>query len=107
MPNLWIQETSISIRDNGDRCGLGESPVYETFTGDRGTLYRSLSKSYGRCTGKIYVDRKDAPPLAVGWVFEARRPFEDDPSDSSIIETWVTVHSGPPTVTTEYHYQQS
>jgi len=102
--NLWIEETTVSIRDDGNRYCLGESGVYETFTGDRGELYRSLVKDYGRCTGKVYVDRKGKPTIAVGWVFVARRPFEDDPSLSSLIETWVTVHTGPPTVTTEYHY---
>jgi hypothetical protein len=106
-PNLWVQETRISIRDNGDRVGLGESEVYEAFTSDRGDLYRALVKSEGRCTGKIYIDSTDGGAAAIGWVFVARRTFEDYPSESSLIETWVTVHTGPPTVTIEYAYAPS
>lgn len=102
--SLWVQEITISERDDGDRVILGESGVYEAFTGDRGQLYRSCQSELGRCTGKVYVDRAEGPPVAVGWVFVARRPFADDPSISSLIETWVTTHTGPPTVTTEPHY---
>lgn len=102
--NLWIQETVISCRDNGDRVTLDESGVYETFTGDPGDLFRSLRGDHGRCTGRVRLERPGHPDKAVGWVFVARRPFDDDPTQSSLIETWVTVHTGPPTVTVQHHY---
>ena len=42
----WVNETE------GYRGG--NSPVYESFTDDVGTLFRSARKEHGRCTGKIY-----------------------------------------------------
>jgi hypothetical protein len=92
----------LSVRDNGDVVLLDESPVYVTDTDSRGELYRKLLDTHGRCISRVYIDRPDGPPSAVGWVFQARRPFEDDPAQVSLIETWVTVHSGPPTITRNY-----
>ena len=103
MSNLWAQETTVSERDDGFLVTLGESEVYETFTEDRGELFRSSQRAYGRCTGNMYND-SDGKTAKVGWVFQSRRPYEDDPTKSSLIETWVSVHTGPPTVTTRYHY---
>jgi hypothetical protein len=103
MPNLWIDETYIN-RDRGYR--FGETGVYETFTDNRGKLFRSLQKEYGRCTSKVYVD--GPPTRAVGWVFEKKCRYEDArgnaPDDFYTREVWVTLHTAPPTKTTEYHY---
>lgn len=102
---LWIETTTLSHRADGDTVTLGRAGVYESASNDRGELYRLLVGDHGRCTGKIYVDGDDdGQPRAVGWVFAARRPFEGDPYRSSLIETWVTVHRGPPRVTVDYDY---
>jgi hypothetical protein len=108
MTNLYAQETVVSERDNGDRVVIGESPVYETFTDKRGELFRAYRGEHGRCISKVYCERKckDESDKAIGWVFLARRPFEDDPSQSSLIETWVIVHTAPPTVATYYSYAE-
>jgi hypothetical protein len=104
--NLWVQIDTLSRRDNGDFVALGSTPVEETFTADRGELFRHLTGEYGRCSGKVRLEYPGRPDRVIGWVFEARRPFDDDPSQSSIIESWVTVHTGPPTLQVEYHYAE-
>jgi hypothetical protein len=99
--NLYIQESFIN-KTEGYR--FGDSDVYETFTDDRGELYRSLQKEYGRCVSKIYVDRTDGgPPKAIGWVFEGRARYEDT-GERYLREVWVTLHERQPTKTVEYHY---
>lgn len=101
MPNLFIQEGWINATEGH---GIGDSDVYETFTDDRGELYRSLQKEYGRCTGRVYVDGADGgPPKAVGWVFLQRATYEDC-NETYLRETWVTIHSAPPVKTIEYQY---
>lgn len=104
MAKLWCETEGISIRDDGQRVGLGSTGAYETSADTPGELYRLCTREYGRCTGAVYVDQKSGPTLKVGWVFVARRPYEDDSSKSSIIETWVTVLEGPDTVTRRKHY---
>lgn len=99
MPNLFVSETYINL-DKGYR--FGESDVYESFTDDKGKLYRRLVREFGRCTGRVYVDREGKPPQTVGWVFIKRMQY-DDCNETYLRETWVTVHTAPPTVTTEHH----
>lgn len=77
----------------------GESGVYETYTHDRGELFKSLQKSWGRCTGHVYHDDHGA----IGWVFEKTEHFEDT-GEPFLQETWVTLHTAEPTRTVEYHY---
>lgn len=101
---LWCEEERVSTRDNGDRVSLGSSGAYETSATTPGELYRLCLKEYGRCTGRVYVDRENGPTLTVGWVFLKRMPYEDDPRHSSIIETWVTVLKGPDSVKRTKHY---
>lgn len=90
----WVNETE------GYRGG--NSPVYESFTDDVGTLFRSARKEHGRCTGKIYIDTPDGA-RAIGWVFRKRSKYEDC-NKTFLCETWVEVHTQEPT--TEYHYAQ-
>ena len=99
MQNLYVQEEWINKTEDHRN---GESGVYETFTDDRGELYRSCLKEYGRCTGKVYVDTVDKA-RQVGWVFEKRTRY-DDSNETFLLETWVTVHSAPETRKVEYHY---
>ncbi len=94
---LYAQETFINRTQN---ARVGESDVFETFTDDRGKLYRSMRQEYGRCTGKVHID-PDA--REIGWVFVKRTKYEDC-DETYLQETWVTVHTAKPTRTTEYHY---
>lgn len=99
MTNLYAQEEFVNLT-KGHR--FGSSDPYETFTDDKGELFRAMQSEYGRCTGKVYVDTdKGAKP--VGWVFVSRQPY-DDCDETYLREVWVTVHDAPPTRTTEYHY---
>ncbi len=106
MENLFVQETWIEVRnkntDKERRIGLGESDVYETFTDDRGELYRAMQKEYGRCISKIYVDeagfkrRKKMPKFKeIGWVFVKREKYGDC-NETYLQETWVTVQTKEP-----------
>jgi len=96
---LYCQEEYVNAT-KGYRCG--NSDVYETFTDNRGELYRAMVKEYGRCVSKIYVDvAGKAKP--VGWCFVKRRKYEDC-DETYLQEVWVTVHEAPPTKTTQHHY---
>ena len=97
---LWIQET---FEDGTQETIFGESDVYESYTDSKGELFRSCLREWGRCRGKIYIDTPEqAKPI--GWVFESRLKYEDAPGETYLRRVWVTVHTGPPTKTIEYHY---
>jgi hypothetical protein len=98
-PNLWAQEECINV-DKGYR--YGDTDVYETFTADKGTLYRAMQREYGLCISRVYVDtEKGAQPI--GWVFVKRVQY-DDCNETFLCETWVTLHKAPPVKTIEYRY---
>ena len=40
----------------------------------------------------------------IGWVFERRERYEDDPTRSYLHERWVTVHTAPDSVTRTEHF---
>jgi hypothetical protein len=97
---LEISETWVNATKGH---GIGESGWYEPFTDDRGKLYRSLMREYGRCIGKVYVDvrtpaaeddgtmgayKERAKPI--GWVFQGRDKYSDT-GEPYVRETWVTV----------------
>lgn len=74
---------------------FSESGWYTPFTEDRGELFRSLRGEYGRCTSSVYIDRVNAPPVRVGWVFTKRMEYEDYRPGSSMDryytrEVWVS-----------------
>lgn len=102
----------IEIAYQGD--WWGEDPLTETRHETTGDLFRSLAgrdqrypwEALGRCTGRVYVDRK-GEAIQVGWVFVARNPEpvnRGDTQPTGLREAWVTVHEAPPTVTTTHHY---
>ena len=97
--NLYQQETFIDL-DQGTR--FGESPVYETFTDDKGELYRSNQREYGRCKGRVFIDTPKGVK-AVGWVFVGRQRYEDT-GEPYLREVWVTLHKGEPETRTTFHY---
>lgn len=96
---LHIQENYINKTEG---YSFGESDVYETAYDNKGELYRSLQREYGRCASRVYIDTdKGAKPI--GWVFEGRSKYGDSP-DTYLREVWVTIHDAPPTRTIQYHY---
>jgi hypothetical protein len=100
MDNLFIQETHI---DRTQNVRVAEIEIYETFTDNKGVLFRSLQSEYGRCIGKAYIDQSDGTTKAVGWVFIAKRRYEHS-DETYLAEVWITVHRALPTRTIEYQY---
>lgn len=96
---LYVKENFVNASEG---YSFGSTDPYEAWTGDRGRLYRSLVREYGRCTGKMYIDT-DFGSQAVGWVFVKRMKY-DDCAETYLRETWVSVHTAQPTTTVEYHY---
>lgn len=101
MTNLLAQETCRNATAN---YIMGESDVYETFTDDRGELFRALRRHYGGCTGKVYVETAEGE-RAVGWVFQKTDRYEDT-DEPFLREVWVTLHTAPPTRTVQFHYAE-
>lgn len=83
MENIYIQETWVSQEDD---VIIGESDTYETFTDNKGVLFRELQKEYGRCVSKVYVD----DDKQVGWVFQKKQKY-DDCNKLFTLETWITI----------------
>jgi hypothetical protein len=102
MTELFVQEAWVNATKG---WGVGESGVYETgYERDElGDLFRAIRRKYGRCVGRVYVDLDDAPATPVGWVFVKRQRYEDV-NETFLMETWVTVHEAPDTVTRTPHY---
>ena len=96
MSNLYVQESYVNL-DRGYR--FGDTPFYESAYSDRGNLFRACVREYGRCTGRVYVDKRDGTPRAVGWVFIKRMPY-DNSRETYTREVWITVCDKPPTETT-------
>ena len=89
--SIWIGTAFINL-DRHARYS-GEEP-YDTGFDSIGELYRSLVKSWGRCTGKVRIDRKDGETWAIGWVFVKRTTYERS-QDTYLQETWVTLYHQP------------
>ncbi len=102
---MLIQESFVN-RTRGGR--IGDSEPYKPFTDNLGELYKSLTKEYGRCTGKVRIDIPGDGSPAIGWMFEKRMRYEDartnKPEDYYLREVWVTLYEKPDTVTREKHY---
>jgi hypothetical protein len=103
MNNLYAREEWVNATEGH---GLGESGVFETFTNKRGELFKALQIEYGRCVSKVFVDNEDGKTVAVGWVFQARRKYEDT-REPYLLETWVTVHQREPQKTVKYFYEEA
>ena len=81
---------------NRDRNTVfGGSGWQTTFTDNRGELFRSLQKEFGRCESRMYADTPEGTK-PVGWVvFAKRMRYEDarfsNRQDFYIREVWVEV----------------
>jgi hypothetical protein len=99
---MLVQETYI---DKSHGCIYGETEPYEPYTDDVGRLFRDFQREYGRCTSKVYIDRKDGSTASVGWVFVKRAKYQDC-TDTYLQETWVTLYKSyekKTVVDAEYH----
>lgn len=98
---LHVSETFI---DRTRDLQFGDSGVYETCHDRPGELYRAMRAEYGRCMGKVYVDRPEGgEPQHVGWVFIKRDKYEDT-GKPYLREVWVTVHARKPENKTKFFY---
>jgi hypothetical protein len=107
MANIWIKESFFGKKEvtskDGDtdyvRYRLGETEWYESFTDDRGELFRSCREEYGGCTGKIHVDIAMGDGTYdtrdVGWVFEKRMKYEDC-DETYLRQVWCEISPVPP-----------
>lgn len=89
---ILIEENWINRTENYSN---GASDVYETGFDNLGELYRFLQGEYGRCSGRVYIDRKDRKNIPVGWVFVKTWRYEDT-HEPFLLETWITVHEKMP-----------
>jgi hypothetical protein len=97
---LEIRETYVNATKEH---GIGDSGWYEPWASDRGELFRSLQKEYGRCVSRMYRDIPGGSPpvIAVGWVFQGNDEYEDArPSWTKerrtyLREVWVEVREKP------------
>lgn len=101
--NIWIQEQWINVTEN---YSCGETDVYETHFDltQKGKLFESLKKQYGRCVSKVFIGKEK--PIHVGWVFQKRAPYEDS-REKFLQETWITLHKDKPEKTITYNYLES
>lgn len=70
---------------------------------NKGDLYRSCLKEYGRCTGKLYIDDSNDKPKQIGWCFSKREKYSDS-NESFLMETFISIHKDYPVTTVKYHY---
>lgn len=96
---LYVEESYVNVT-KGVR--YGESGLIESFD-TPGEIYRACLGEYGRCIGRMYIDRTDGGVQHVGWVFQKRVKY-DDSRDTYLREVWVSVHTAPDTVTREQHF---
>lgn len=72
---------------------FGDSGWYKPWTDDRGELFRSLQKEFGRCESRVYIDTPTGAKPS-GWVFARKDAYEGNPCKghpSYIREVWVEV----------------
>lgn len=61
----------------------------ETIDGTRKEIFSLLSRVYGRCISKVYIDRADGSTAAIGYVFQKRDRYTDT-GEPFLCETWIS-----------------
>jgi hypothetical protein len=105
--NLWIEE---SLTNEERNCLTYKSEVYESSWDTIKSLFKSLQKEYGRCTGKIYIDIDNGglvgiTTMSVGWVF-AKKVKYSDCKEYFTQNAWITVHEKEPETHTKFFYKE-
>ena len=98
---IWLQETWV---DKTANFIAGDSDVYESWAtfANIGRLFRNLQREYGRCISSMYIDTPRGPQR-IGWVFLKKAHYTDT-GEPYLQETWVSLHTAPPTRKTYYQY---
>ena len=88
---MQVQEHYVQVKES-ERIQLDSSGWFETWTQNKGDLFRASQKSHGRCIGKMYAE--DPCVIPIGWIFEKHVKCEN--SDSVYLrETWVELKTDP------------
>lgn len=96
--SLYIKESYV----NATRAALYyEGDVVPTRFDDVGKLFRFLQQELGRCVGSVYIDASDGVQR-IGWVFRRKSRYSDS-AETYVQESWVEVHTAPPTRAVKYH----
>jgi hypothetical protein len=90
------------IQINRGRGVMWESDVHDSGCETIGELFSNCRSEYGRCASKVYIDRENGEPMAIGWMFEKQDHYQDT-GNPFILETWVTVHEKKPEMI--HHYR--
>ena len=74
-----------------------EGYIFSEYEEEVNTLdgqFRNCQHEYGRCTGKVYIDRTDGEIWPIGWVFESRESYADrsypNNKETYLRRTWVS-----------------
>lgn len=90
---MFVKETFVNDTRGYQFGDSGWVEVGDDLT--RADIYRRSLAEYGRCTSKVYSERKGGPDIPVGWVFEKRMRYEDargnGPDSYYVQHVWVTV----------------
>ena len=93
--------TSYVNATEGRMIGEETYPVADSIIADSdnpmGDLYRFGLGEYGRCTGKVYVDRAGDGPAHVGYVFQSRDQYQDS-DETYLREVWMCLADETPAI---------
>lgn len=92
MSNLWASETRVNATKGYQ---YGDESWSETNCETTGQLFRLCRSEFGRCTSKVYIDKKDGRTVQQGWVFVKLAEYEDT-KEKYLQETWVSVSRHEP-----------
>lgn len=84
-------EDELSLKDCVDCEELEDGSIQV----NKGELFKTLAKEYGRCTGKMYYDGADGAAIPIGWVFEKRVQYSDC-KDTYLQEAWISLATVTP-----------
>jgi hypothetical protein len=93
---------TLTDEDQGHRFAEWDEDVPDWLMNDddtpnMGAIYRASQQDYGRCTGSVYIDRKEGPPKRIGWFFVSR-DRTGDTHEPYLRGAWITVVEETPAV---------
>lgn len=97
MENLWIKEEHICEELNGSVYKSHVGNWYETFTSNKGELFKSLQRKFGKAQ-RMYIGVEGSDePKQVGWIFEKKRIYPDS-KEKYTQSVWVEVSKTKPVI---------
>ena len=100
--SIYVEVSYFDVTKADKRVLVGEEPVHDSQFDTLQELFRVCVKAYGRCVSRVYVDDTYGKlSHQIGWVFEKKVPYEDDPKNKWKREVWVTTLASAPVEKTE------